>query len=28
LLSIVYLGVSTVGFAGWLRTYRHPLPVT
>lgn len=28
LLSIVYLGVSAVGFAGWLRTYRHPLPVT
>ena len=26
LLSIVYLGVSAVGFAGWLKTYRHPLP--
>lgn len=28
LLSIVYLGVSAVGFAGWLRTYRHPLPAS
>ena len=28
LLSIVYLGVSAVGFAGWLKTYRHPLPAT
>ena len=25
LLSVVYLGVSAVGFAGWLKTYRHPL---
>jgi nicotinamide mononucleotide transporter len=28
LLSIVYLGVSAVGFAGWLKTYRHPLPAS
>jgi nicotinamide mononucleotide transporter len=28
LLSVVYLGVSAVGFAGWLRTYRHPLPAS
>jgi nicotinamide mononucleotide transporter len=28
LLSLVYLGVSAVGFAGWLRTYRHPLPAS
>jgi nicotinamide mononucleotide transporter len=26
LLSIVYLVVSAVGFAGWLKIYRHPLP--
>jgi nicotinamide mononucleotide transporter len=25
LLSVVYLGVSAVGFAGWLKTYRHPI---
>lgn len=28
LLSIVYLGISAVGFTGWLKTYRHPLPVS
>ncbi len=28
LLSIVYLAVSAVGFAGWLKTYRHPLPAS
>jgi nicotinamide mononucleotide transporter len=28
LLSIVYLGVSAVGFAGWLKTYRHPVPAS
>jgi len=28
LLSIVYLGVSAVGFAGWLKIYRHPLPAS
>ena len=28
LLSVVYLGVSAVGFAGWLKTYRHPLPAS
>ncbi len=28
LLSIVYLGVSAVGFAGWLKTYRNPVPAT
>ena len=26
LLSLVYLGVSAVGFARWLKTYRNPLP--
>jgi nicotinamide mononucleotide transporter len=25
LLSIVYLGVSTVGFVGWMKTYRNPV---
>ncbi len=28
LLSVVYLAVSAVGFAGWLKTYRHPLPAS
>ena len=28
LLSLVYLGVSAVGFARWLKTYRNPLPAT
>jgi len=28
LLSVVYLGVSAVGFTGWLKTYRHPLPAS
>ncbi len=28
LLSVVYLGVSTVGFMRWLKTYRTPLPVS
>jgi nicotinamide mononucleotide transporter len=27
-LYIVYLGVSAVGFAGWLKTYRHPQPAS
>ncbi len=26
LLSLVYLGVSAVGFAKWLKTYRNPVP--
>ena len=26
LLSVVYLGVSTVGFLRWLKTYRAPAP--
>ena len=28
LLSVVYLGVSTVGFVRWLKTYRTPLPAS
>jgi nicotinamide mononucleotide transporter len=28
LLSVVYLGVSTVGFIRWLKTYRTPLPAS
>ena len=28
LLSVVYLGVSAVGFMRWLKTYRDPIPVS
>jgi len=28
LLSVVYLGFSTVGFARWLKTYRTPIPAS
>jgi nicotinamide mononucleotide transporter len=28
LLSVVYLGVSAVGFVKWLKTYRNPLPAS
>jgi len=28
LLSVVYLGVSAVGFMRWLKTYRGPIPVS
>lgn len=28
LLSVVYLGVSAVGFVRWLKTYRTPLPAS
>ena len=28
LLSVVYLGVSVVGFTKWLKTYRTPIPVS
>jgi nicotinamide mononucleotide transporter len=28
LLSVVYVGVSAIGFIGWLKTYRSPIPAS
>ena len=28
LLSVVYLGMSAVGFMRWLKTYRTPIPAS